>query len=130
MELPVLITMRIYFYLKTIQNKTKPIISEFYSFTRSFNSLFHPFFPSIEFILINPSRSMDHHSQNGDTLWWDTPFHIDTFHLGLLLHIYPHSWIVCGGMGNFEYSALFGTGDISFDIKLTTKVMLCSDFIP
>jgi hypothetical protein len=42
----------------------------------------------------------------------------------------PHSWIVCGMMGNFEYPALFGTGDISFNIKLTTKAMLCSDFIP
>ena len=33
-------------------------------------------------------------------------------------------------MGNFEYSALFGTRDIRFNIKLTTKVMFCSDFIP
>jgi hypothetical protein len=33
-------------------------------------------------------------------------------------------------MGNFEYSALSGTRDISFNIKLTTKVMFCSDFIP
>ena len=33
-------------------------------------------------------------------------------------------------MGNFEYPALFGTRDISFNIKLTTKVMFCSDFIP
>jgi len=33
-------------------------------------------------------------------------------------------------MGNFEYSALFGTRDISFNIKLTTKDILCSDFIP
>jgi len=37
---------------------------------------------------------------------------------------------VCGMMGNFDYPALFGTGDISFNIKLTTKVTLCSDFIP
>ena len=39
-------------------------------------------------------------------------------------------FFVCGLMGNFEYPALFGTRDISFDIKLTTKVMFCSDFIP
>jgi len=26
-------------------------------------------------------------------------------------------------MGNFDYPALFGTGDISFNIKLTTKVV-------
>jgi len=39
-------------------------------------------------------------------------------------------FFVCGMMGNFEYPALFGTRDISFNIKLTTKAMLCSDFIP
>jgi hypothetical protein len=30
-------------------------------------------------------------------------------------------------MGNFDYPALFGTGDISFNIKLTTKAMLCGE---
>jgi hypothetical protein len=30
-------------------------------------------------------------------------------------------------MGNFEYPALFGTGDISFNIKLITKVVLCGE---
>jgi len=46
------------------------------------------------------------------------------------LGIFLDGFFVCGMMGNFEYPALFGTGDISFNIKLTTKVMLCSDFIP
>ena len=39
-------------------------------------------------------------------------------------------FFICGRMGNFEYSAIFGTKDISFNIKLTTKDTLCSDFIP
>ena len=39
-------------------------------------------------------------------------------------------FFVSGMMGRFGYPALFGTRDISFNIKLTTKVTLCSDFIP
>ena len=36
-------------------------------------------------------------------------------------------FFVCGMMENFKYPALFGTRDISFNIKLTTKVVLCGE---
>jgi len=50
--------------------------------------------------------------------------------MGRGLIIYQRWFFVCGMMENFEYPALFGTRDISFNIKLTTKAMFCSDFIP
>jgi len=36
-------------------------------------------------------------------------------------------FFVCGMMGRFGYPGLFGTRDISFNIKLTTKGVLCGE---
>ena len=64
------------------------------------------------------------------TQYWRTLPPTPPLVMGRGLIIYQRWFFVCGMMENFEYPALFGTRDISFNIKLTTKATLCSDFIP